>query len=79
MSKLVKQLMMDDLQSRLQGVGDVFVVSLGQLDAQKTTNLRLTLRKKNISLRFSIALNCIEEIDCFDLSIVNIEKRKKIL
>ena len=46
MSKLVKQLMMDDLQSRLQGVGDVFVVSLGQLDAQKTTTLRLTLRKK---------------------------------
>jgi ribosomal protein L10 len=51
MSKLVKQLMMDDLQSRLQGVGDVFVVSLGQLDAQKTTDLRLTLRKKNISLQ----------------------------
>ena len=51
MSKLVKQLMMDDLQSRLQGVGDVFVVSLGQLDAQKTTSLRLTLRKKNISLQ----------------------------
>ena len=42
MSKLVKQLMMDNLQSRLQDVGDVFVVSLGQLDAQKTTDLRLT-------------------------------------
>ena len=51
MSKLVKQLMMDNLQSRLQDVGDVFVVSLGQLDAQKTTDLRLTLRKKNISLQ----------------------------
>jgi large subunit ribosomal protein L10 len=51
MSKLVKQLMMDDLNSRLQDVGDIFVVSLGRLDAQKTTELRLTLRKKNISLQ----------------------------
>ena len=51
MSKFVKQLMMDNLQSRLQDVGDVFVVSLGQLDAQKTTTLRLTLRKKNIQLQ----------------------------
>ncbi len=51
MSKLVKQLMMDDLNSRLQNVGDIFVVSLGRLDAQKTTELRLTLRKKNINLQ----------------------------
>jgi large subunit ribosomal protein L10 len=51
MSKLVKNMMMQDLQSRLQDVGEVFVISLGQLDAQKTTELRLALRKKNISLQ----------------------------
>lgn len=51
MSKLVKNLMMQSLQSRLDNVGEVFVVSLGQLTAQKTTELRLALRKKNISLQ----------------------------
>jgi len=51
MSKAVKNMLVDDLKSRLQDVGDVIVVSLGQLDAQQTTQLRQTLRKKEISLQ----------------------------
>jgi large subunit ribosomal protein L10 len=51
MSKLVKDLMMQNLRSRLGDVGDVFLVSLGQIGAQKTTELRLALRKKRINLQ----------------------------
>ncbi|MFM8734010.1 MAG: 50S ribosomal protein L10 [Pirellulales bacterium] len=51
MSKAIKDMLVDDLKGRLQGVGDVIVVSLGKLDAQKTTQLRQTLRKKRISLQ----------------------------
>jgi large subunit ribosomal protein L10 len=51
MSKFVKNMLVDDLRERLQGVGDVVVVSLGRLDAQKTTQLRQALRKKRIHLQ----------------------------
>ncbi|MFM8291660.1 MAG: 50S ribosomal protein L10 [Planctomycetia bacterium] len=51
MSKTIKSMLVDDLKSRLNGVGDLIVVSLGKLDAQKTTQLRQTLRKKKISLQ----------------------------
>ena len=51
MSKLVKNMLVEDLKGRLQGVGEVIVVSLGTLDAQKTTQLRQTLRKKRINLQ----------------------------
>ncbi len=51
MSKAVKNMLVDDLKQRLEDVGDVIVVSLGQLDAQQTTLLRQRLRKKEISLR----------------------------
>jgi large subunit ribosomal protein L10 len=51
MSKAIKDMLVDDLKHRLQDVGDVMVVSLGQLDAQKTTQLRQTLRKKQIHLQ----------------------------
>ena len=51
MSKYVKGLLVDDLKSRLHGVNEVIVVSLGRLDAQKTTSLRQTLRKKRIHLQ----------------------------
>jgi len=50
MSKLVKNMLVDDLKSRLSDVGDLVVVSLGKLDAQKTTLLRQALRKKKIHL-----------------------------
>jgi len=51
MSKAMKDMLVDDLKGRLAGVGDVIVVSLGKLDAQKTTLLRQTLRKKRIHLQ----------------------------
>jgi large subunit ribosomal protein L10 len=51
MSKAIKDMLVDDLKHRLTNVGDVMVVSLGQLDAQKTTQLRQSLRKKRISLQ----------------------------
>lgn len=51
MSKFVKNMLVDDLRQRLQGVGDMVVVSLGRLDAQKTTQLRQVLRKKRIHLQ----------------------------
>jgi large subunit ribosomal protein L10 len=50
MSKAMKDMLVDDLKGRLVGVGDVIVVSLGKLDAQKTTLLRQALRKKRIHL-----------------------------
>ena len=37
MSKLVKNLLVDDLKGRLAGVNEVIVVSLGRLDGTKTT------------------------------------------
>lgn len=51
MSKLVKNMLVDDLRAKLQGVGEAVVVSLGRLDAQATTRLRAELRKKRIHLQ----------------------------
>lgn len=51
MSKAIKDLLVSDLKGRLRDVGEVIVVSLGKLDAQKTTQLRQALRKKRISLQ----------------------------
>jgi large subunit ribosomal protein L10 len=47
----MKSMLVDDLKSRLGGVGELIVVSLGRLDAQKTTQLRQSLRKKKIHLQ----------------------------
>lgn len=51
MSKTVKNMLIEDLRSRLRDVEEVVVVSLGRLDAQKTTALRQALRKKRIQLQ----------------------------
>ena len=51
MSKLIKNMLVDDLKGRLNNVGDVIVVSLGKLNAQKTTQLLQMLRKKKIQLQ----------------------------
>ena len=51
MSKLIKNMLTDDLKTRLADVGEAIVVSLGTLDAQRTTELRHALRKKNIHLQ----------------------------
>ena len=51
MSKAIKDMLVDDLKTRLAGVGEVIVVSLGKLDAIQTSNLRQALRKKKIHLQ----------------------------
>ena len=51
MSKIVKDMLVDDLKKRLDNVAEVVVVSLGKLNAQKTSQLRHALRKKNIHLQ----------------------------
>lgn len=51
MSKVIKNMLTDDLKSRLADVGEAIVVSLGRLDAQRTTELRQALRKKKIHLQ----------------------------
>ena len=50
MSKLVKDLITEDLKGRLNDVTDLFVVNLVGLDAIKTQLLRKKLREKNIHL-----------------------------
>ena len=51
LSKLIKNMLTEDLKTRLADVGEVIVVSLGKLDAIQTSTLRQTLRKKRISLQ----------------------------
>jgi large subunit ribosomal protein L10 len=51
MSKIVKDMLVDDLKKKLGNVTDAVVVSLGRLNAQKTSQLRNTLRKKKIHLQ----------------------------
>lgn len=51
MSKQVKNMLVDDIKSRLQGVAELIVVNIGSLDAQRTTQLRKQLRQKNIHLQ----------------------------
>ena len=51
MSKPVKNLLIDDLRSRLQGVNDCLLVNVIGLNSEKTSKLRSELRKKNIHLQ----------------------------
>jgi ribosomal protein L10 len=51
MSKLVKNLLIDDLRNRLQGVNDCLLVNVIGLNSEKTSKLRAELRKKNIRLQ----------------------------
>lgn len=50
MSKYVKQLVTDEIRSRLTGVQDALVVNVIGLNTAKTYLLRRKLRDKNISL-----------------------------
>jgi large subunit ribosomal protein L10 len=50
MSKLVKDLITDDLKGRFDGVNDLFLVNVVGLDAIKTQSLRKQLREKGIHL-----------------------------
>ena len=50
MSKLVKDLMTNEVASRLQGVDDCLVANLIGLDANSTVALRKRLREKDIRI-----------------------------
>jgi len=50
MSKYVKDLVVQDLQRRLDGVSDAVLVNVIGMDANNTVLLRKQLREKNISL-----------------------------
>ncbi len=51
MSKYVKELMMDQLKSELNGDRSVLILDFKNLTAQAENELRLDLRKKNIQMR----------------------------
>src|SRR3954451_961523 len=51
MSKYVKELMMDQLRSDLDGSRSVLILDFKGLDAVSENRLRLDLRKKNIKVR----------------------------
>ncbi len=51
MSKLVKDMMVEDLRTRLTGVNDALLVNVIGLDSGKTSKLRQELRKKGIQLQ----------------------------
>lgn len=51
MSKYVKELMMDQLRSDLDGTRSVLILDFKGLDAVSENQLRLHLRKKNIRIR----------------------------
>jgi large subunit ribosomal protein L10 len=51
MSKYVKELMMDQLRTDLDGTRSVLILDLKNLDAFSENRLRLDLRKKNIQIR----------------------------
>jgi ribosomal protein L10 len=50
MSKFVKNLITEELKSRLSGVENALLVSVAGMDAIKNSRLRTTLRGKNIEL-----------------------------
>lgn len=50
MSKYVKELITNELKSRLEGVSDAIVVDVIGMEANSTVELRKELRKKNINL-----------------------------
>lgn len=50
MSKFVKNLQIDDVKKKLNGVGDALLVSITGLDAVKNQSLRAKLRAKNMHL-----------------------------
>lgn len=51
MSKVIKQMEMDDLRRTFEGVRDLVVLSVQKLGANATYSLRSTMRKKQIRLK----------------------------
>ena len=50
MSKVVKEMVMDELRTRLNGARDLLVVDVSRMDAFSANQLRLSLREKQISM-----------------------------
>jgi large subunit ribosomal protein L10 len=50
MSKAIKQMQMDDIRRKFDGVRDMVVLSIKGLDCQGDYALRATLRKKNVKM-----------------------------
>ncbi len=66
MSKRVKEMLVDDIRSRVSGVREFLVVDSSRLDGVRTNKLRLTLRKKNITaltVRNSLAKKALPEAE----------------
>jgi large subunit ribosomal protein L10 len=51
MSKLIKQMEMDDLKNTFQGVRDMVILSASKVSCQEDSQLRAALRKKSIRLK----------------------------
>jgi large subunit ribosomal protein L10 len=51
MSKLIKQMEMDDLKKTFQDVRDMVILSASKVSCQEDTQIRTALRKKNIRLK----------------------------
>lgn len=66
MSKVIKQMELDDLRRTFGGVRDLVVLSVEKLNALNTYNLRATMRKKQIQLKVvknSLARKVFKEMD----------------
>src|SRR5688572_9632850 len=66
MSKVIKQMEMEDLRRTFGGVRDMVVLSVEKLDAQGEYTLRATMRKKNIRLKVvknTLARKVFKELD----------------
>lgn len=71
MSKYVKELMMDQLKTELNGTSSVLILDFKGLDANSENELRLDLRKKSIhvrALRNTLARRVFEDMGLGDLS-----------
>ena len=66
MSKLIKQMEMDALKNEFQDIRDMVILSASKVSCQEDTQMRATLRKKNIRLRVvknSLARRVFGELD----------------
>jgi len=67
MSKFVKQLMIDDLRRSLNGVRDVLVVGVKGIDAITDNQMRLDLRKQDITVM--VVKNSLARLVCKEVGL----------
>ncbi|CAN5636475.1 50S ribosomal protein L10 [soil metagenome] len=71
MSKYVKEMMMDQLKTELDGTGSVLILDFKGLDANSENEFRLDLRKKSIhvrALKNTLARRVFQDMGLGDLS-----------